>query len=119
MPKKQNKHVKVPKMTKKRITERRHHLRFLWAVFAGVSFAVTFFNVALSISGGWDDVNALAILVSISFSLIALLISSRSVIKYEAKRIEALIPLGILIVSTLFYFTIAILNITIVVATSI
>ncbi len=110
MPKKQNKHHKTQKITKKREQYLRRVLRLWSTIMTCTAFLLFFFNFCLSITGSWDDLNAPAILVAVVICLVALAVSGVNVIKYRAQNYELIAPLALLGLSAIFYFAVTIIG---------
>ncbi len=77
-------------LLKREILTRRHFMKLTSSLFAAISLAVTAFNFALMISGGWDDISIFLALLAPAAAATAFMVAVLNVVKYKSRGIELL-----------------------------
>ena len=104
------KHLRKPRRTKKQIAHMRRILCILRMFLIGVSIAVVFFNFVLIITGGWDDVDYVSIVIAIALAICALGVALYDMLRYKASSLQVVIPLSLVALTAVFYLVVSLVE---------
>ena len=91
------------RLLKRDILIRRHNLKVLSSLFVAVALAVVAFNFALMVRGGWDDISMTLALAAPTAGVVAFMIASINIAKYQSRGIELIPSVAIIVLSGIFF----------------
>lgn len=106
--------TKVKKKTKKQIESTRRKMRVVQMFLIALTVILVFFNFILTITGSWDDINHVALLVAPAIAMAALGISLIDIIRFKADNSQAIAPLALVGISAIFYLIVSLVEAAIV-----
>ena len=89
--------------TKIPIKKKRFALRFASLFLSLLAFLVVFFELMLTLHGGWADINYSAIFVAPFFAALGLLLAIFNVVKFRSKGRELVPALSMVVISAFFF----------------
>ena len=89
--------------TKISIRKKRRLLRTISWFLSGFVFLAVFFELSLTMHGGWDDVNFGIVFVLPFIAAIALIVAIRNIVKNRAKSSEIFPALSMVAISAIFF----------------
>lgn len=106
--------TKTKRLTKRQLTMMRHRMRIIEVFLAALAVAVVFFNFILTVTGGWDDVNHVMLLLAPLVAVMALALALFDVVRYKAEHNRIIAPLVIVAITSGFYLIVAIVELILV-----
>jgi len=104
--------------TKTPIRKKRAILKTISLAFSILAFLLVFFELALTMHGGWDDVNFGIIFICPFLAAVGLLVAIYNSVKMRSKSHEIIPALAMVGISALFFCYVMIYTLTVVLAKS-
>ena len=95
---------------KKPIKTMRKYLHLSSFGLSAVAFCLVFFELTLTMHGGWDDLSLLIIVLAPIIAILSVIIAVLNVTKYRAKKCELLPAISVVGISLLFFWYVMIFS---------